>query len=55
MKKLATLLLLTALATSARATAAPSRLPVINDDYARAHAEAVKRDVPIFVEVWAPW
>ena len=55
MKKLATLLVFTALASSAGATIAPSRLPVINDDYARAHAEASQRKVPIFVEVWAPW
>jgi hypothetical protein len=55
MKPLATLLLLSALATSAEATIAPSRLPIINDDYARAQAEATQRNVPIFVEVWAPW
>jgi len=28
---------------------------MINDDYARARAEAQRRKVPIFVEVWAPW
>jgi hypothetical protein len=55
MKKLATLLVIAALASSAGATIAPSRLPVINDDYARAQAEATQRRVPIFVEVWAPW
>jgi hypothetical protein len=55
MNTLATLLAFAALASSARATIAPSRLPVINDDYARAHAEATQRQVPIFVEVWAPW
>lgn len=55
MNELATLLVLSALAASARASIAPSRLPIINDDYARAHAEAVHRHVPIFVEVWAPW
>jgi hypothetical protein len=55
MKRFATLLLLSALATPAGASMAPSRLPILNDDYARAHAEAVKRGVPIFVEVWAPW
>ena len=37
------------------AAAVPARLPVINDDYARARAEANRRRVPIFVEVWAPW
>jgi hypothetical protein len=30
-------------------------LPVINDNYPQARAEAVRRNVPIFVEVWAPW
>lgn len=55
MKNLPALLVFTALALPAGATIAPSRLPVINDDYARAHAEATQRHVPIFVEVWAPW
>lgn len=55
MKQLSTLVLLSALATSAMASAAASHLPVINDDYARARAEAIKRKVPLFVEVWAPW
>jgi hypothetical protein len=55
MKKLATLLVFAALAPSAGATITPSRLPAINDDYARARAEAMQRGVPIFVEVWAPW
>jgi hypothetical protein len=30
-------------------------LPIVNDDYAHARAEAMRRNVPIFVEVWAPW
>jgi hypothetical protein len=30
-------------------------LPWIEDDYARAAAEAKRRGVPIFVEAWAPW
>ncbi|MCA1582610.1 MAG: hypothetical protein LC796_14705 [Acidobacteria bacterium] len=30
-------------------------LPFIEDDYGRALAEAKSRDVPIFVEAWAPW
>lgn len=32
-----------------------SALPFIEDDYERALAEARARDVPIFVESWAPW
>ncbi len=30
-------------------------LPFIEDDYARALAEAKQRNVPLFVEAWAPW
>jgi len=30
-------------------------LPWIEDDYPRAVAEAKARQVPIFVESWAPW
>ena len=34
----------------------PSKgLPFINDDFEKATAEAKQRNVPIFVEVWAPW
>ena len=32
-----------------------SGLPFIKDDYAKALAEAKQRNVPIFVECWAPW
>ena len=48
-------ILVSAVAASAMATAAPSRLPFVSDDYAKARAEARKSKVPIFVEVWAPW
>lgn len=30
-------------------------LPFIADDYPAALAEARQRDLPIFVESWAPW
>ena len=34
----------------------PARaLPFIEDDYARALHEAKSRNVPLFVEAWAPW
>ena len=38
-------------------TAAPVAhvLPFIEDDYPRALAEARERQVPLFVEAWAPW
>jgi hypothetical protein len=32
-----------------------SPLPFIDDDYARALAQAKKEHKPIFVESWAPW
>ena len=30
-------------------------LPFIDDDYARARAEARARRLPLFIEAWAPW
>ncbi len=30
-------------------------LPFIQDDFAKARAEAAARKLPIFVECWAPW
>ena len=34
----------------------PSKgLPFINDDFAKALAEAKQRNLPLFVDVWAPW
>ena len=53
-KTIAFMLLSTLLpAGAARATRGP--LPFINDDYARARAEATQRKLPMFVDVWAPW
>lgn len=37
------------------ASSAVFGLPFIHDDYPRALAEAKQRNVPIFVECWAPW
>ncbi|HXH41635.1 MAG TPA: hypothetical protein VNN08_23630 [Thermoanaerobaculia bacterium] len=53
--KIVTLALLMAVTTSAMAPAPPSRLPFLDDDYAKARAEANRRKLPLFVEVWAPW
>lgn len=36
-------------------TTAVPVLPWIEDDYARAVAEAKARRLPLFVESWAPW
>jgi uncharacterized protein YceK len=33
----------------------PHALPFVEDDYARALADARARSVPLFVEAWAPW
>jgi hypothetical protein len=30
-------------------------LPFIENDYAQAITKARERNVPVFVEVWAPW
>ena len=55
MKKLSTLVSLGLFALTAHAAPAPQRLPIVNDDYTVARAEAQRRQVPIFVEAWAPW
>lgn len=39
----------------ATGTASASRLPFIQDDFAKARADALQRKLPIFVECWAPW
>ncbi len=51
------LALISALAGAVPQPVAPhkSALPFIEDDYAKALAEARTRQVPIFVEAWAPW
>ena len=49
-KRIALALLLAACALGARA-----ELPFIEDDYAKAAARAKAKNVPIFVETWAPW
>ena len=53
--KLSTLLLVSALLPATMARATPGPLPFINDDYVRARAEANRRRLPMFVDVWAPW
>ena len=55
MLKLSSVVLFSALASSAAAAIAPGSSPIFNDDVARARAEATRRHVPVFVEVWAPW
>ncbi|AKF84034.1 Tetratricopeptide repeat-containing protein [Myxococcus fulvus] len=40
---------------STEAAHAGAPLPFIEDDYARALAEAKAKGIPLFVDVWAPW
>ena len=49
MRKLLMTLLLAATALPAAA------LPFIENDYARALARAKTNNLPMFVDVWAPW
>jgi hypothetical protein len=44
-----------AAARAAETTGDKPALPFIDDDYTRALAEARSRDLPLFIEAWAPW
>ena len=50
MRKLLLLLLLAAIPAFAKEV-----LPFIDNDYAKALAQAKKKNVPIFVDAWAMW
>lgn len=50
MSMLATAALLLALAPAHK-----TALPFIEDDYGKAIAEAKERNLPLFIEAWAPW
>jgi hypothetical protein len=50
MKRLAILVVLALVTLSARAD-----LPFIENDYVKALAQAKAKNVPLFVEAWAPW
>jgi hypothetical protein len=50
MRKLILILLLTALPAAAKEV-----LPFIDNDYSKALAEAKRKNVPMFVDAWAPW
>jgi hypothetical protein len=53
MSMLATAALLLALTPATPAT--KTVLPFLEDDYSRALAEAKARNLPLFIEAWAPW
>lgn len=40
---------------AAPAVADTTSLPFIQDDFAKARTQALRRKLPIFVECWAPW
>jgi hypothetical protein len=40
---------------SAARTASGASLPWVEDDYSKAVTQARAKNVPIFVEAWAPW
>jgi hypothetical protein len=42
-------------AASSTRPALPEVLPFIEDDYPRALADARARQLPLFVDAWAPW
>jgi hypothetical protein len=48
-------LLATAALLLALAPAPKTALPFIEDDYGRALAEARAKNLPLFIEAWAPW
>jgi hypothetical protein len=50
MKRLLPIALVALAAVGARAD-----LPFIENDYKKAVAQAKAKDVPLFVEAWAPW
>ncbi|HET8796452.1 MAG TPA: hypothetical protein VFO89_02115 [Thermoanaerobaculia bacterium] len=51
MKRILPIVALALLTLTARA----AELPFIENDYAKAVARAKAKNVPIFVEAWAPW
>jgi endonuclease YncB( thermonuclease family) len=55
MHRLARLALIAVLLVAAAPLRAAGNLPFIDDDYAKALAEARARKLPLFIEAWAPW
>ena len=51
----ALLLAATLLGTGWARPAPAAELPFIENDWPRALAEAKRRDVPVFIDAWAPW
>jgi hypothetical protein len=51
----ASVVLVAVAACSGSSSTAPSHLPFIDNEFEVARLEANVRQVPLFVEVWAPW
>ena len=51
MKRLAAIVILAA----ALPLSAKTVLPFVENDYAKAVAQAKAKNLPLFVDVWAPW
>lgn len=49
------LFVLALLALSVPSVGAAAGLPFLQNNYEAALAQAKQRNIPIFVEVWAPW
>jgi len=43
------------LLSSARFETSAKGLPFINDNFGKALHEAKQRNLPLFIDVWAPW
>ena len=48
-------LILSVLLVVATTAAAKEVVPFIENDYAKAVARAKAKDLPVFVDAWAPW
>jgi hypothetical protein len=48
-------LFLSLISVSAGTFANATNLPFIPDDFAKARAQAAQHNLPIFIEIWAPW
>jgi len=57
MSRLSSLAVLVLAAAPALAAAEPARpvLPFIENDYTKAIARAKAKNIPLFVDAWAPW
>jgi hypothetical protein len=43
------------LSLACAAATSGANIPFLQDDFAKARAQAIKRRLPVFVECWVPW